>query len=785
MSEQGTQSRRERRRGAPRQSSIRLRRLQLEWLEERTLLAAYTVVDLGTARGIAGINDLGQIAATAQTGGGHQHAVLYSHGTWSDLGTLSGGNDSTAYGINNASQVVGSSQTTLPDGLIEDHAFLYSLGGMSDLGTPDAKKFCCSYAYGINNAGEIVGDSGPGHAYLYSHGTWSDLGTLSGGKDDLSLAQSINDSGQIVGSSTNGGYTDHAFLYSGGAMIDLGTLGGGFSYAWQINNSGEIIGGSRTASGVLDAFLYLPAPAPALGGGTMVDLGAGSAYGINNSGYVVGGASDGHAFLYADGAMKDLNNLIPSHSGWTLEYASAINNVGQIAGIGINPGGQEHVLLLNPGPVPKKVQPDAAHPGGLVVTYQVFQRLPAGVQFPISVYWATGAKGSNALSKKPPHGQAKGPDDALYTYYMVGSSKGPGTYTFTVTPDKLLTAPHAAMDLLVVADPQNTFSGHSYANAILAVPAHLGELSAAQVDKLLPGGGQFAAVLSQTMTKFHIATLEQRAMFMGQLAVESGNLTTWVEDRSRSSCINLYWTQRFKKWAGTGTGASATVNSSGIVFNVPISGNQPPKTKDFDLEWALGSATAQASSASSASATIFDTVVFTKVGNHYTYTFTGAVPPDTGVQFPHLLVVDGGTDKMVLDLVNKLGNWSPDDAFDFRGGGPIQLSGRHNYQLFADHEGTPARNLMTTYDGKSPAQQLGDQNNPQLGFDAAGYFWESLAGNLNRMTDRFAWGLAAPFTLAISTAINGTNPKTGLPNDYQKRLDNYIRIRIDLLDPGL
>jgi len=445
---------------------------------------------------------------------------------------------------------------------------------------------------------------------------------------------------------------------------------------------------------------------------------------------------------------------------------------------------------------PKSVQPDANGDGGLVVTYQVSQQLPAGETVPISVYWANGPQASNALSVNAPHGQAKGPQDALYTY-TVDSSEGPGTYTFPVSPNKLLTAPPTvgaqggpATYLMVVANPTATLNGQSDSSAILAVPAHLGDLSSAQVNTLLPGGGQFAKVLSQTMRTYHIASLEQRAMFMGQIYVESVHLTHWVEGEGNkhplpeSWFITNYWTKKFTKWPGAGAGVSATVNSTGIVFTVPVSGNNPPATKAFDLKWALGSTTAPASSAARAAATTFKTVKFTKVGNQYTYTFTGAVPPDTGKQFPHLLVVDPATHKVILDLVNRLGNWSPADAFAFRGGGPIQLTGRHNYQLFADYEGAPAEHLMTTSGGKSPAEQLGDQTNPQLGFDAAGYFWE-FARNLNTKTNTFAWGPAVPFNTAISTAINGINQDTGEPNGLQARLDNYLRIRARLLDPKL
>ena len=55
-------------------------------------------------------------------------------------------------------------------------------------------------ANGINNAGQVVGSSN-GHAFLYSGGVMTDLGPGS--------ANAINSSGQIAGHS---GTTNHAFL---------------------------------------------------------------------------------------------------------------------------------------------------------------------------------------------------------------------------------------------------------------------------------------------------------------------------------------------------------------------------------------------------------------------------------------------------------------------------------------------------------------------------------------------------------------------------------------------
>ena len=85
------------------------------------------------------------------------------------------------------------------------------------------------------------------------------------------------------------------------------------------------------------------------------------AEGINALGQVVGysdtspanttpGCLSGsrHAVLFSNGTLTDLNLAIGAGSGWCLQYASAINDKGQIAGSGIAPDGLVHAYLLNP-----------------------------------------------------------------------------------------------------------------------------------------------------------------------------------------------------------------------------------------------------------------------------------------------------------------------------------------------------------------------------------------------------------------------------------------------------
>ena len=82
------------------------------------------------------------------------------------------------------------------------------------------------------------------------------------------------------------------------------------------------------------------------------------AYDINTSGQVLGRAYNAsgksRALLWENGAMYELDDLIPYSSGWDLKYAYGINDVGQIVGAGQH-SGQYRAFLLTPIPEPSAI----------------------------------------------------------------------------------------------------------------------------------------------------------------------------------------------------------------------------------------------------------------------------------------------------------------------------------------------------------------------------------------------------------------------------------------------
>jgi probable HAF family extracellular repeat protein len=93
--------------------------------------------------------------------------------------------------------------------------------------------------------------------------------------------------------------TFHAVLWLDGKINDLGTLpSDACSFAWGLNSKDQVVG------------ISLPD----------CDF------------------SIARAFLWEKGSMVDLNTLIPPNSGLQLVYAEAINDSGEIVGIGVPPG---------------------------------------------------------------------------------------------------------------------------------------------------------------------------------------------------------------------------------------------------------------------------------------------------------------------------------------------------------------------------------------------------------------------------------------------------------------
>jgi len=294
-----------------------------------------------------------------------------------DLGTLGGPNSWMNWGeINDRGQVVGDSETAVPDPNGEDICgfgthltclpFLWQNSHMSALPTLGGNN---GQASAINNHGQIVGfaengtvDSScpPGTTnnrialpVLWQNGKAQALPTV--GSDLDGVAFWINDQGQAVGYSGTCTAALHAVSWENGTASPLPDLGTG-AIAESISNQGQIAGivgsadgttqyGALWQNGVLTNLGLLPG-----------DFG-GLASGINNKGQVVGSNFDSnfnwsHGFIWQNDVMTDLNTLFPASSNLFAVMANKINERGQISGMAIVLSGPDagniHAFLATP-----------------------------------------------------------------------------------------------------------------------------------------------------------------------------------------------------------------------------------------------------------------------------------------------------------------------------------------------------------------------------------------------------------------------------------------------------
>lgn len=341
----------------------------------------FTLTDLGSLNGVSWIdqenvrrgptalNANGQVAGFRLNlaFGDQLIGFLWDTGSFTDLGT-GGGPQSFAYGINNAGQIVGASNFSASGQL---SAFVWQNGTMINL-HPNPNEG--SRAYAVNKGGDAAGfiASGGVLPVIWKGGTAAGETTLASLPCSLASCQgealAINDLGQAAGVSVGGNVNAFRPVMwdSNGQPTDLipEPADPGTSEANGINNNGVVIGYYQPQpqnNNQVHAFRWQS--------GVFTDLGTmgtdtySGAWGINTKGDIVGtsattfspilGGDGGRAFLYiaATQAMYDLTTLVPGTS-WRLNAGYAINDNGQIVGIGIAPDGIIHGFLLTPNITP-------------------------------------------------------------------------------------------------------------------------------------------------------------------------------------------------------------------------------------------------------------------------------------------------------------------------------------------------------------------------------------------------------------------------------------------------
>jgi probable HAF family extracellular repeat protein len=256
------------------------------------------------------VNDQG-VAVGMKAASGRVDAIVWRAGSVTSLAAPPGYNFSAARAINDSGTAAGEVGTGsgqfVPAIWRADQVQLLTIptGGIGS-------------ATDVNELGQVVGsvrlpNLNPRPARWDSDG----LNLLSIGDGIYGVAQAVNNLSHSVGWIRLPGYRSLAAEWRGNQFVPLRSLvsvgeipESEKSHAWDINDRGEIVGDSRASDGA------------------------------------------GHAVLWADGQIYDLNDLLPAGSGWELYSATGINDLGMIAGYGRFQG-QVQPFILTPANVPE------------------------------------------------------------------------------------------------------------------------------------------------------------------------------------------------------------------------------------------------------------------------------------------------------------------------------------------------------------------------------------------------------------------------------------------------
>lgn len=350
----------------------------------------YGVVDLGTLGGTVSsgntINNRGWVMGSSNEATGVQLATVWLYGQQIPLGTLGGPDSNVFWPVkNNFGLISGISENGAPDPLNETFscpvfnftsgnscvAFAWQFGKMTQLPGLGGNN---SVGGGNNDLGQIVGwaentvhdptcTSGGGlvqvlqfEAVIWQrtyNGAWQVRQLPPLGSDPDSAATAINDLGRAVGISGQcgvaiGGVSAiHAVLWQDGKPIDLGNLGSahGWNTPFAINKYGVIVGFANQTDDIVNGSLILNPEAfdwtkesgmkPL---GTLPGDAISEATDINAQGQIVGISArdanfdDQRAFIYQNGHMTPLNNLIGSAGNELFIFnTGGINDRGEIA----------------------------------------------------------------------------------------------------------------------------------------------------------------------------------------------------------------------------------------------------------------------------------------------------------------------------------------------------------------------------------------------------------------------------------------------------------------------
>ena len=205
----------------------------------------FSLPDAGRIINTLAINDLGRIVgidtAYAPSGkGAGEYAFKDDHGTFTNL-------PSGIYpiGINDWGALVGSQG----NGHGGEQGFVLFNGVVTAITDPNNSNTTTAgagggstSANGINNLGQVVGSYNVGpttFGFLENRGAFK---TIAAPDSSYTTAEAVNDLGKIIGTYQDSGIKEHGFLYTNGAFKTIDAPGALFTQPLAINDFGKVVG---------------------------------------------------------------------------------------------------------------------------------------------------------------------------------------------------------------------------------------------------------------------------------------------------------------------------------------------------------------------------------------------------------------------------------------------------------------------------------------------------------------------------------------------------------------
>ncbi|PXF62624.1 DUF3466 family protein [Kangiella spongicola] len=356
--------------------------LSIATLVSTSVAAPYEVVDLGGLGGDLSIaNDIDSAGnpfglADAEVADGTSefitHAVQFDENQQNiDLGSLPDGTESYAVGVNDLMTAVGYSNQIVEQQndngqtikVIEHYAVFFESGAVTKF--PELENLTTPVALDINNnqisiltgkydvdPDDEVGGVDRGIIYDRNADLYQVVEPFAEGVDRRSYITGINNVNDIVGFTDKevGDTVQIASYFANTSdlsnITEIETVDNRAIFAMAVNDSKEVVGSIfiPNTRGQREAFyIDMSDSSPQLKflGFLDDDFNDSRALAINNVGQIVGRAltsaptlNESGAFLYENDEMKNLNDLIACDSPWILTEARAINDAGQIVGVG-------------------------------------------------------------------------------------------------------------------------------------------------------------------------------------------------------------------------------------------------------------------------------------------------------------------------------------------------------------------------------------------------------------------------------------------------------------------